>query len=42
MNVGMICKKGGQTPMTKKGIEKVFNNMKESCKTVVSLRNKGL
>ena len=28
--------------MTKKGIEKAFNNMKESCETVVSLRNKGL
>ena len=28
--------------MTKKGIEKAFNNMKESCKTVVSLRKKGL
>lgn len=28
--------------MTKKGIEKVFNNMKESCETVVNLRNKGL
>ena len=28
--------------MTKKGIEKAFNNMKESCETVVGLRNKGL
>ena len=28
--------------MTKKGIEKAFNNMKESCETVVSLRKKGL
>lgn len=28
--------------MTKKGIEKAFNNMKESCETVVSLRSKGL
>lgn len=28
--------------MTKKGIEKAFNNMKKSCETVVSLRKKGL
>ena len=28
--------------MTKKGIEKAFSNMKESCETVVSLRKKGL
>ena len=28
--------------MTKKGIDKAFNNMKESCETVVSLRKKGL
>lgn len=26
--------------MTKKGIEKAFNNMKESCETVVNLRHK--
>ena len=28
--------------MTKKGIDKAFNNMKESCEAVVSLRKKGL
>lgn len=28
--------------MTKKGIKKAFDNMKESCDTIVSLRKKGL